>query len=124
MAIFWFDAKAGIAISFNFTNADDFSVEKHQQVRCLECKKEVSGNFIKRKFKKANSANFIKIAYSGNSMDTDTPNQNGFATPPATHLFPSCMAHHRHGSVFVVLYETPVETVKKFVIFCYRRVVF
>ena len=42
----------------------DFFVEKHQQVRCLECKKEVSGNFIKRKFKlKENSGNFIKIAY-------------------------------------------------------------
>ena len=54
--------------SFNFTNAEDFFVEKHQHVtRCLECKKEVSGNFVKRKFKKEN---FIKIAYSGNSMDT------------------------------------------------------
>ena len=43
---------------------------------------------MKRKFKKVNSGNFIKIAYSGNSMDIPHPLSKWVRDAPACeHLF-------------------------------------
>ena len=84
MALFWFDAKAGIAFfQFYTLTLKTFLQKNTNKLDVQSAKKEVSGNFIKRKFKKENSDNFIKIAYSGNSEDTPPPppNQIGFATP-------------------------------------------
>ena len=61
--------------SFNFTNAEDFFVEKHQQVKFLESKKEVLGNFI-------------KIAYSGNSMEL--PQWKWFRDAPGYPIHEHC----------------------------------